>query len=230
MKKIKTFTLKNWYIFLIIGLVAGIATFMVNPGDIDAQSGETPPRWFETYDAELEAIDNFIDTEITTIDGEIGVIDDSLNLAITGRACPPSTIDGRLGLPFITNCTTVDGGTAAWAQGTDYAIFSVVGTVYVKIVGVVTNAITEANGDETVSIGTTGIAGNIMVAEATPATDWGVAGAPVIGSGERWMILDDTEVDVQVLGTTSINDGVIIFYAIWYPITSGAAVDSTGWD
>ena len=168
--------------------------------------------------------------QLTTIDAEVGVIDDSLNLAITGRACPPSTIDGRLGLPFITNCTTVDGGTAAWLQGTNYAIFAVVGTVYMKVVGVVTESVTENNGDETVSLGTTdGAAGNIMVAEATPATDW-LAGAPVGDKDSGFQMVDDTEIDVQVLGTTGINDGIIVFYAIWYPITSGAAVDSTAWN
>jgi len=176
--------------------------------------------------AAITAVDNFVDTEITTIDG---VVDDLKD----GDPCTIATVDGGLGRCHVTVCTSVDGSVAQWDDDVDYAIFDVTGTCLVKVVGVVVEAITEGNGDETVSLGTTGIAGNIMAAEATPATDWGVAGAPVGDTDAGFRMLTDTEIDVQVLGTTGINDGVIQFYALWYPISGGASgtnVDSTGWN
>lgn len=168
---------------------------------------------------------SILQAEHSTIDTEVGVIQ-------IGVALTHALADGSLGQARVTQCTTVDGGVAPWTQGTDYAVFAITGTCLVKIVGTVIDVITESNGDETISLGTTGIVANIMSAEATPATDWGAVGAPVIADENGWLVLKDTEIDIQVVGTTSIDDGILRFYALWYPLDdlNTSIVDSTTWD
>ena len=209
---------KLLYILLFL-FVAGVLSF--------ATIYTIRPAWASEYSVLLAAIttvDDFVDTEIATIDTEVGVID--------------GIVDNiYLGTWRIARCTPPDGSTTTWTQAA-HNVFSVTGPVIIhSAVAFCTETLVGAG---TIEFGEAGAGTDLLLDQVANATAlatndvWcGVTTDAVllggaIGAGETYAF--GTCTLELVVGTADITDGTIAIYVTYLPLTATASIDSVAWD
>ena len=139
--------------------------------------------------------------------------------------------------PKVAQVTTPDASVTAWTVAA-HALFTVTGLVKCRLIGDVSETLTEGTGDETIEAGIAGDTACLIAQLAAPLTlaagdIWGnpttsTAIKSVVPS--EWVFIADTDIDLVVAGTTGINDGTVTFYLEWEPISPGASVVAATWD
>jgi hypothetical protein len=122
-----------------------------------------------------------------------------------------------------------DGGAGSGAVGT-VALFTVTGAVWVHVVGICSEDLTEAAPTATVEVGTA--ASTAALIAQTNATD--------IDDGEVWFDASPAQIEVLTgvggafiaggddiiltVGARNVDDGTITFACFWTPLTAGSNV------
>ncbi len=158
--------------------------------------------------------------------------DDALTQGVS-----PSLFALSGGAHRIVSVATPDGSSTAWTSAA-HRLFTVSGTAYVRIFGVVTESLTEGNGDEVMEAGVAGATAALIAQLADPNTL--VAGdifcnpststAVPAGFPGDFAVVTGIDIDLKVTGTTGITNGAITFYCEWIPISAGATVVAAVWD
>lgn len=178
---------------------------------------------------DIDRVEDYIDSEITTIDSEVGVID--------------GIVDNiYLGTYRVARCTAPDGASTTWTQAA-HNMFSVVGPNHIiAVVGFCNETLVGA--------------GTIEFGEATGGTDLlldQVANATTLAGGDIWCgVTADVVLPLGaigagesyavgtctlelVVGTADITDGQLAIMIIYLPLPSGfsgvtSSIDSVAWD
>ena len=137
------------------------------------------------------------------------------------------------GIPFASNkaskTVAFDGGAGSGAVGT-VALFTVTDSVFVHVVAICTENLTEAGATATVEVGIAGITAGLI--SQTNAVN--------IDNGEVW--LDNSPAAMEVyssiggafiagganiiltVGAQNVDDGTLDFYCFWTPLETGSTV------
>jgi hypothetical protein len=139
--------------------------------------------------------------------------------------------------PNIAIVTTVDGSVTKWTPAA-HRLFTITGVVKVRIFGDVSETLTEDNGDETIEVGVAGATAALIAQLAAPLslaagdiwTNGAASTALPLGFPSDWAVISDIDIDLTVAGTGGIDDGTIVFYAEWIPMSDGALLVPAVWD
>ena len=153
------------------------------------------------------------------------------------QGASPSIFALSGGANRLVSVQTVDASSTAWTIAA-HRLFTVAGHVKVRIFGIVTETLTEDNGDETLEVGIAGATAALIAQYATPLdliagdifTNAAASTSSPAGFPSDWAVIGDTDIDIVVAGSTGIDDGRITFYVEWIPITAGATVVAAVWD
>lgn len=148
-------------------------------------------------------------------------------LSLTGQSVASSE------QPFASNRVTqtvaFDGGADSGAVGT-VALFTVTGSVFVYVIAICIENLTEAGATATVEVGIAGITAGLI--SQTNAVN--------IDNGEVW--LDNSPAAMEVfssigggfiasgadiiltVGAQNVDDGTLAFYCFWTPLAAGSTV------
>ncbi len=123
-----------------------------------------------------------------------------------------------------------DGGAGSGQSGVVVPLFTVTGSVFVHIVSICTENLTEAGATATIEVGIAGITAGLIA--QTDAVD--------INNGLVW--IDATPVAMEVyaslggafiagganiiltVGAQNVDDGTLAFYCFWTPLAAGSTV------
>jgi len=137
---------------------------------------------------------------------------------------------GGFGEETVLKTVAFDGGVGSGAVGT-VALFTIAGTVLLRLVCVCTETLVEGVGGGTIEVGIAGATANI-IAQTVSAN---------IAAGEIWhdatpdaeienltvmaerVVADGNDVFATVAGQ-DVTDGTLVFRAFWTPVTHGALV------
>ena len=153
------------------------------------------------------------------------------------QGASPSIFALSGGATRLVSVQTVDGSGTTWSIAA-HRLFTITGLVKVRIFGLVDEALTEGNGDETIEVGVIGATASLIAQLATPlslvANDVFTNGATStdvpVGFPSDWAVVGDLDIDLTVAGSTGITNGQITFYVEWVPISVGATVVAAVWD
>ena len=141
------------------------------------------------------------------------------------------------GATRLVSVQTVDGSGTTWTAAA-HRLFTITGLVKVRIFGLVDEALTEGNGNETIEVGVAGATAALIAQLADPNTlvandvwtNGAASTALPVGFPTDWAVVGDLDIDLVVAGTTGITNGQITFYVEWVPISAGATVVAAVWD
>lgn len=184
---------------------------------------------------DLDRNEDYVDTEISTIITELGVVQDTLDARLPWCGYPGAQID---------TCTTPDGSAAAgWVAGAAHAMFHATGTVIIHaIYGLCVESISEQAAAATIEVGIAGATG-LLIATTDPPTDiaagdiWtnsGTASLIPFGTPSDGVIVTDIDIDMTcggVGGVDNINNGYITIFIVWSPLpaSSDGGAGTTGY-
>ena len=171
------------------------------------------------------------------------VLVDGSSQEVGGSAIPLSTVIrnssgtemGTAANPLIVNSnqrvvsksiTYVTGTTGAVGATT---LFTVTGAVLVRVFGVCTTALEEAAPTATIEAGVAGSTASIIAqttASAIIANEIWLDASPttIVEPIPSQFIIGNGQDIIQTIGAQAVSAGVLIYYCVWEPISSGATV------